>query len=168
VAADGGGPSLVIVNPAGSPDDPANWTTGKTGGTPGFGESTPFEDWLPLYPDLTAPADREPTADPDGDGMDNWSEFAFGLDPDDAASVNPITAGLRRTTASFSYSRRDPLLTGLIYKVWTSPDLDAWTEDDAVVETVVDLGDGKQSVTITLGAGAPLAAERLFVRVTAE
>lgn len=168
VAADGGGPSLVIVDPAGSPDDPANWTAGRTDGTPGFGESSPFDDWLALYPSLTDPDDRLPGADPDGDGMDNWSEFAFALDPDDGSSVNPITVGLQRMTGTFTYTRRDPSLTGLNYQVWTSPDLDDWTEDDAVVESIEDLGGGRQAVTITLGAPAPLAAPRLFLRVTAD
>jgi hypothetical protein len=168
VAADGGGPSLVIVDPAGPPDDPTNWTAGRVGGTPGFGDADPFGDWLAHYPSLATPAERLPTADPDEDGMDNAAEYAFALDPADGASVNPITAGLRRATGTFTYTRRDPALTGLVYTVWTSPDLDGWTEDDAVVETVVDVGGSKQSVTVTLGAAAPLAARNLFVRVTAE
>jgi hypothetical protein len=139
-----------------------------TGGTPGFGEADPFDEWLALYPSLSSPADRLPTADPDKDGMDNWSEFAFGLDPDDGSSVNPITLGLNRATATFTYTRRDPALTGLAYKVWTSPDPDAWTEDHAVNEAVSELGGGKQSVVVTLSAVAPLVAPKLFVRVTAE
>jgi hypothetical protein len=168
VAADGTGPSLRVVDLAASPESPANWTAGVTGGTPGFGEADPFDEWLALYPSLSSPADRLPTADPDKDGMDNWSEFAFGLDPDDGSSVNPITLGLNRATATFTYTRRDPALTGLAYKVWTSPDPDAWTEDHAVNEAVSELGGGKQSVVVTLSAVAPLVAPKLFVRVTAE
>jgi hypothetical protein len=168
VAAGGTGPSMVIIDPAASPDQPANWTSGANGGTPGAGENAPFDDWLALYPSLATSADRLPTADPDRDGVDNWSEFAFGLDPGDGASANPITAGLQRSTATFTYTRRDPLLTGLDYKVWTSPDLAGWTEDHAAVEGFTELGGGKQSVTVTLSATAPLAAPKLFVRVTAD
>jgi hypothetical protein len=138
-----------------------------SGGTPGFGEVDPFDEWLALYPSLSTPANRLPTADPDKDGMDNWSEYAFWLDPDNGSSVNPIRQGLQRATATFTYTRRDPALTGLDYKVWTSPDLNGWAEDDAVVESVSELGGGKQSVTVTLDASAPLAAAKLFLRVTA-
>ncbi len=168
VAADGTGPSLRVIDLAASPESPANWTAGVMGGTPGFGEADPFDEWLALHPSLTGAANRLPTADPDKDGMDNWSEYAFGLDPDDGASVSPITAGLQRATATFTYTRRDPALTGLDYKVWTSPDLNGWSEDLAVTETVSDLGGGKQSVTVTLSAAAPLTAPKLFLRVTAD
>lgn len=167
VAADGTGPSLRVVNLAASPENPANWTAGVTGGTPGFGEADPFDEWLALYPSLASPSHRLPTADPDKDGMDNWSEYAFGLDPDDGTSLNPITLGLQRATATFTYTRRDPALTGLDYKVWTSPDLGGWAEDIAVNESVSELGGGKQSVVVTLSATVPLTAPKLFVRVTA-
>lgn len=168
VAPDGTGPSLLVVDTAASPDNPANWTAGVSGGTPGFGEADPFDEWLALFPSLSSPADRLPAADPDKDGMDNWSEFAFGLDPDDGTSVNPISQSLRRATASFTYTRRDPALTGLAYKVWTSPDVGEWTEDGGVLEAVTELGGGKQSVAVTLGAPAPLEAPKLFIRVTAD
>lgn len=168
VAADGTGPSLRVVNLSTSPEDPANWTAGVTGGTPGFGEAEPFDEWLALYPTLSSPASRLPTADPDKDGMDNWSEFAFGLDPDDGSSVNPITLGLNRATATFTYTRRDPALTGLSYKVWTSPDLESWEVDNGITEVTSALGGGRQGVTVTLGSPAPLTAPTLFLRVTAE
>jgi hypothetical protein len=74
---------------------------------------------------------------------------------------------VQRATATFTYTRRDPALTGLVYEVWTSPDLGAWTENNAVNEAVSELGGGKQSVTVTLSATVPLTAPKLFVRVTA-
>jgi hypothetical protein len=167
-AADGGGPSLVRIDLQAAADDPANWTAGRVGGTPGSAESTPFEDWLAGYPSLTQPADRLPAADPDGDGLDNAGEFAFALDPTDPSSAQPVTVLLDRTTATFTYTRTDPATNGLTYRVWVSPDLSTWTEDVAAEESVVDLGGGVQSVTVTLGQPVPLAAETLFVRVSAE
>jgi len=42
-------------------------------------------NWMNSFPALSA-ADKLPTADPDGDGSDNLSEFAFGGDPTDPGS----------------------------------------------------------------------------------
>jgi hypothetical protein len=46
---------------------------------------TPFESWVAGYPSLSG-ANALGTADPDGDGMDNKTEFAFGTSPVSGAS----------------------------------------------------------------------------------
>jgi hypothetical protein len=46
---------------------------------------TPFESWVAGYPSLSG-ANALGTADPDGDGMDNNTEFAFGTSPVSGAS----------------------------------------------------------------------------------
>jgi hypothetical protein len=67
----------------------------------------------------------------------------------------------------FSYVRRKPSLTGLTFKVWTSSNLTAWTEDTGAVQTPVDAGDN-QTVSVTLSGTKPLTAPKLFVRITAQ
>lgn len=37
-------------------------------------------------------------------------------------------------SGSFRYTRRDPELTSLSYTVWTSPDLQNWTQDTGVLQ----------------------------------
>lgn len=124
-----------------------------------------YDDWMDLYPSITG-ADKLPTADPDGDGLTNEQEYAFGLAPDSGSSINPITAQLDKTAATFSYQRRSS--SGLTYTVWTSTDLATWTEDTTAVQTPgTPDANNVQSVAVTL-TGAPLTASKLFVRVKAE
>ena len=124
-----------------------------------------FDSWLSAYATITLPADKLPTADPDGDGMTNQQEYAFGLNPTSASSVNPITALLDSTTGKFSYTRRaTPATTGLIYTVLTSPDLVTWTADTGATQTIITNGN-VQTVAVTLTN--PAVAGKLFVRVKA-
>ena len=128
-----------------------------------------FTSWIEGF--TFAPgADLTQTGDPDGDGMTNFEEYAFGLKPNDGASVNPILEPLSKTAGTFTYSRRDNALTGLTYKVWTSPDLAVWTEDAGATQddSAGPDGQGVESVVVTLSGTKPLAAGRLFVRVSAE
>jgi autotransporter-associated beta strand protein len=121
-----------------------------------------YASWAAAYAPLGLP-----TADDDSDGMTNREEYAFGLHPKSSTSVNVITTPLSKTTGMFSYVRRKPSLTGLTFKVWTSPNLTAWTEDTAAVQTPVDAGDN-QTVSVTLSGTKPLTAPKLFVRITAQ
>ena len=128
-----------------------------------------FTSWIGDF--TFAPgADLTQTGDPDGDGMTNFEEYAFGLKPNDGASVNPILAPLSKTAGTFTYSRRDNALTGLTYKVWTSPDLAVWTPDTGAIQddSAGPDGQGVEPVVVTLSGAKPLAAGRLFVRVSAE
>jgi autotransporter-associated beta strand protein len=41
----------------------------------------PYDDWITAFPALTLPADREKSANPDQDDLDNLTEFALDSDP---------------------------------------------------------------------------------------
>lgn len=130
---------------------------------------TDYGTWIDLFfPGATDPLVIGDSADPDGDGVSNHSEYAFGLHSNSGASVNPITVPLDKTAGTFTYTRRDPALTGLTsyYSVWTSTDLAAWTQDTGVLQSAgtTDIN-GVQSVVVTFTS--PPTAPAFFVRVRA-
>ena len=104
---------------------------------------------------------------PDGDELTNNEERVWGLDPTSSHSshpiVDPINAG-----GVFSYTRRDPALTGLTYSVWTSTDMENWNEDTSAIQNAgaVD-ANGAQTVEVTL-TPTLLSADELFFQVRAE
>ena len=108
------------------------------------------------------------TDDDDSDGLSNFSEYAFGLDPTSGSSVNPITAQLDKATGTLSYSRRTQSLTNLTYAVRSSSTLalNGWTalvKGTDYSETVSTSGE-VETVTITL---TPVpTADKLFLQVT--
>lgn len=127
---------------------------------------TDYDSWIAGF--SLQEADRDPGDDPDGDGLTNRTEYAFGLNPASGSSASPVTAPLNRSSATFTYSRRKPNLTGITsYRVWTSTNLTDWTEDTGATQTATDAGDN-QSVTVTLSQPAPLSAPATFVRVSVE
>jgi len=124
-----------------------------------------FTAWIgEKYSELTGD-NAKPGADPDGDGMTNQQEFAFGLDPTKASSCNPIVAPLDKTTRKFSYTRRVPADTGLGYSVLTSTDMVTWMPN-AAAQTVISTVNGVQTIEVTLAGTLP--SDQLFVRVQAE
>lgn len=104
--------------------------------------------------------------DDDGDGLTNFEEFAFGLNPTNGKSSNPIVAPLNKATHSFRYTRYK--YSDLTYTVWTSSDLDYWGVNPVPVTEVVIAtdADNVETVEVTLDAPPP-QSERLFVRVMA-
>jgi hypothetical protein len=99
----------------------------------------------------------------------NFDEYAFGLDPKNPASANPITAQLDKNAGTFSYQRRKSALsTTLTYTVQTSTDLAIWTPDSSATQSATDIpSSDNESVSVTLSAAKPLAFGKLFVRVVA-
>jgi hypothetical protein len=104
-----------------------------------------------------------PAGDVDRDGMSNQQEFAFGLNPTLASSVNPITAPFAASTGKFTYTRF--ATSGLTYGVLTSTDLVTWNPA-AATQSVIETIDQVETVEVTL-TDAPPAGGKLFVRVQA-
>lgn len=126
------------------------------------GAVSDYDAWVALQqPGFTA---SQPTDDPDGDGLTNAVEHAFGLDPQSGASVSPVSTGLS-SGKEFIYTRR--ATSGLTYKVFTSTDLAAWAEDSGAVQTLGTTDEnGVQSVTVTLSS-TPVNG-KIFARIQAE
>jgi hypothetical protein len=87
-AADGDGPSLILRDPALGlpPFDPSSWVPSAVpGGLPsGTAFTQTYQAWRALYwapSDATNNAVSGMQADPDLDGLSNFAEYAFGLDP---------------------------------------------------------------------------------------
>jgi len=126
----------------------------------GSGEDYSF--WASQYPDISG---STPDADPDGDGLSNLQEYAYGLNPVVGSPPSGITTPLDPDTKTFRYTRRIPLLSGLAYSVWISTDLQSWIEDAGAVQTPDARTGDTESVLVQLSGGASLSAPRLFVQV---
>jgi autotransporter-associated beta strand protein len=122
-----------------------------------------YSEWVKAYT-----GDMSTGGDPDGDGVKNQQEYAFGLNPNSGTSANPIIVPFHKTTGTFSYTRRDPSLTGLGYKILISTTLQAvsWTEDTGAVQTPGPVSGGTQTVAVQLSPSL-LSASKLFMRVEA-
>jgi hypothetical protein len=102
--------------------------------------------------------------DDDGDGMTNFQEFAFGLDPTSGASANPITDVSELKDGIFSYTRL--VNSGLTYTVLLSEDLQDWNEPDQVTENTESVEDGVETVLVEI---FPVpSGDKVFIRVMAD
>ena len=135
------------------------FTPGSTG-TVTIGND--YDTWLGEF--TFAPgADKTATGDPDGDGMSNEEEYAFGLNPTLGSSVNPIVAPLDPVTGNFQYTRRaTPAASKLTYTVRTSTDLAGWAAGGATETGFTTAGNVQ---TVTVNVTAPPVGGKLFVRV---
>jgi autotransporter-associated beta strand protein len=108
-----------------------------------------------------------PLGDDDQDGMSNRSEHAFGLNPKNGASAQPIINVPTSSSGIFSYTRRRQSLTGLTYTIWTSSDLTAWTRDSGAIQGTPVVTGEVETVPVTLSS-ALLTNSKLFIQVRAE
>lgn len=148
-AADGAGPSLVLIDPYTMPDhsDPAQWMAGEIDGDPGEGESgggSAFDSWL------AGRGQTDPLADPDGDG---WTEL----------ETYVLAGDLRPRGAPFTVAREagETILTLVVRDsgdvqifLELSHDLDLWVggSEGADFETILNAsaGDGARDLQVRL------------------
>lgn len=107
-----------------------------------------------------------PTDDDDNDSHTNDFERIFGLDPNSGASVNPIIVPFDKSTGQLGYTRRTASLTGATLAVWTSTNLEDWTEDTGANQSVTGTVGEIETVEVTLSAGLT-SNTKLFVRIQA-
>lgn len=130
-----------------------------------------YDAWVAGYPGLTGAA-KEPGADPDGDGVTNLQEFAFGLDPTKAggalglprAFLDPVSGRLR---IEFPRRKQTPP-NFLSYELQYSSDLTGpWSIHPSGPVETVDLDAVFELVTFEDLNGPPNYLQR-FGRVRVE
>jgi hypothetical protein len=164
---DEGGRTLVIRSPNpdwSTYDLPQSWAlSGNVSGTPGAGDTdfaNVYEGWrwdyftaaeMPtaLQPGLPAAL----TQDPDGDGWNNFSEYAFCRLPRTHDNTTPLSVGTLVNDGGTQYlaatfKRRHKALD-VTYTVETCGDLtnNSWGLVDIQVGATIDLGNGVEQVT---------------------
>jgi autotransporter-associated beta strand protein len=151
-------------------DNNGVWTMTDTKGDWSFDEATgelsldvgsDYDDWA-----TAAGVSGAENDDDDADGLSNFEEYAFGLDPLSGSSVSPITLPLDKVGGTFSYVRRKVSQTGLTHAIWTSTDLVNWLEDTTASQVASGIpSTPNESVAVTLSA--PPTAAKFFVQVRA-
>lgn len=115
------------------------------------------------------PAISAPSADPDGDGIPNWVEYALGLDPWQPDPALPLTLTFASDTAPgtpFAFSfQRIPDLLDIRHDILATGDLqwELWSEVKNTVEETIPRGDGRE--TVILREATPPAADRRFYKL---
>jgi len=125
------------------------------------GSATPYDEWAAQYPDHDL---SDPNEDIDNDGMSNFQEYAFGLDPTTPSAgvirhANGVVTGRGTPTMIVTHTvndddfqaifgrRKDYLSAGLVYQVHFSPDLATWVTSTAT-PTVVASDAEVEAVTL--------------------
>lgn len=178
---DGDGYTLVPLDEDNLPasyDEAATWgmscqLLGNPGAANGPIHTQDFLGWKNYHfsaTELSDPAVSGPEVDVDLDGLVTLLEFALGHDPrvhdSNAIPVGRIVQDGGKDYLALTFKRLQKA-PGLIYRIEVSSDLVTWAVASAVVGTVLDHGDGTESVTIR--DNLPIAVEngRRFMRIVA-
>ncbi len=121
-----------------------------------------YDFWAAGFPGFT---DTAPSADPDGDGVSNENEYAFGLDPTNPRSNSAVLQPLL-PNKDFYYKRRSSARSGLVYRTEWSEDLIHWNDGEPAWLDSVDYSaeTEMEEVRTSIPHGG---ASRCFVRITA-
>lgn len=127
------------------------------------GPASDYAGWLTFH------GIKDGSADDDGDGMSNRSEYVFGLDPRNASSRQPLKITQASDNGVFTYTRRRASLTGFGDSVWWSATLapGSWSRDPGAVQSVV-MSDGDVETVRVQVSPSLLSRSRLFFRMTAD
>ena len=162
-AADGEGPSLVLVNPT-SDSDPGlavSWAASRArGGSPGTPEAfgTDYAAWALDYNLAGGPGN-----DDDSDGISNFLEFLYGSRPDLASDApgpridveNLEIDGVIKNYLVLTY--RQNLNASGALTVEISSDLVTWSSDPNLIELLTQVDNGDGTVTVRLRLVSPVS-----------
>ena len=127
---------------------------------PASGMSVDYMNWRSAsYPGLGLPS-----ADDDGDGLNNNFEYIFGLNPTSGASASPYPSTLELGNGFFRYTRRAKSLINMDYKVWYSTNLQNWFVDNAASQIVESTSNGVELVGVDINSEL-LDENKLFIQV---
>lgn len=163
---DGGGRTLVVrdADPADTGyGQPSHWAISSTAeGSPGTGDTAfgvHYSSWRWDHftlAEATLPDGSEnsaltgPLADPDGDGLNNFGEYAFGTDPGTPRGSIPSGIGFftegGQTYATVNFRRLTAAMDAQ-YSAEFSSDLQNWTVNPLPAGAPADPANGMESVT---------------------
>ncbi len=132
----------------------------------GFAETYP--QWSASYFDplaLTIPFISGANADPDGDGVVNLNEYAFGTNPlvVDGVPSAQITASFNSGTFSLTYPERIAA-TDLLYHYAESDSLRNWVTPNITTKQILSSNDPLRMVSV-FNPNAPLSPSQWFGRI---
>jgi hypothetical protein len=115
-----------------------------------------------------------PDADPDGDGVSNFAEWAFGGDPGASdPSIAKLQGAMITPTRDFRFEFQrliNAATLGINYRYFVSEDLNSWQETSPATITADPNEDnpGYEVVVMQLPATSIAGKTKLFLRVLAE
>jgi len=174
---DGGGLSLVIRDDATAYNelsDPAMWAASElAGGSPGIGDTSwqvHFNAWQEgFFPSAEWLTDGAFDADPDGDGRENWEEYAYATNPlvADAAQVSGTEVEVEGVNYLAIEVRRVSNGADLVWSLQKSATLASWPLEPSVL--VTNTSNGDESETAVIRESSLLGTdERKFIRLHLE
>ena len=121
-----------------------------------------YGKWASALPQTFAGAVLEPMGDYNADGIVNFLEFAFGVQPNLGAGVGAQPTVVRDAGGLVLTYREANGIESLVYRIMKSPDLLTWTEHQPALGDVTrnDFG-GYTEVQVRIAASA-----RLFVKMS--
>ena len=127
-----------------------------------------FQSWINgFFLGETDPAIIGPDADPDHDGLKNFAEYAFALEPDSGTSCDPLINPFNHGNGRFTYVRRALSDSGMSFTILTSPDLSVWTPDTTAIQTVASRSGEVETVDVIVSPSL-VSQPKLFIKVRAE
>ena len=175
-AADGTGPSLVLVNPFNDPDhgQAASWTASRNpGGSPGTTEPTgvDYATWA-----TTSNVQGGPSDDDDHDTISNFMEFLHGSRPDAAGEAPELQINVQNLEINgeiddylvITYQKSLNALGRLTIEL--SSDLVTWTSGSNLTELLTQVDNGNATTTVTVRLKNPVSAQGdlFFARLRGE
>ena len=123
----------------------------------------------------------DPNSDPDGDGMLNFMEFAFDMDPTESDRgslsyepdgdvtrggppilINQAAQGENPQFHAVFVRRKDHAAAGLVYNVDFSADLGQWSTSFAIPAVLTDVGSSGEMEAVSVPYPASVASEEGF------
>lgn len=159
-AADGDGPSLVLLAPESAPDHslPSNWRLSSTpNGNPGTDDALALADWQ---------RDNRISNlnnDPDRDGIPNLLEFITGTDPRRADGPSTLQLQLDEGgEISFNMPLSIAALDDVSLHFEASPDLRTWTEENFERNGETVIGQGRILQNFTFSNSRPSQRKEFY------
>jgi len=153
-----------------APDGPNTWTFSQISGALTLTANAGFASWIATPAFGLAPADQDPTDDPDNDGISNVMEYVLNGNPGTSSTnILPAADNGDPTDLIFTFTRREESAADTTQIFQYGTDLSDWTDINitGTPGAEVTLGtpvDGLQLVTVKVPKSAA-TSRKLFGRL---